>query len=718
MNTEIPSHANALKAPVKITKEVLAFLLLTALGLFCIFNYVNMKPQVDNDFFFSSDDPQFHSEERISELFLRQDTLLIISARGDIESPYYYEKIRQLSDALSRLAGVSGVRSLSLGPSDLNDAENSPLWKRLLVSKDRSSTNLIMLVDDTQARHIILQIESIVEQFSSTDFKLNISGLPYVVELIRRNLLRDIRVFSALAFFIFGIVIYCVFRSKSIVFGSMIASLNACMLTFMITDLMKIPIGLLTANLATIVFVLTLTHMVFLTYNWIHICADKLPESRFVDEAIEYTFSASFWSMLTTLLGFLSLLFVPARPLRELGLSGSVGTVVAFIVAYGIYPAFLKMAAHSGYTSKTLEKQEERIYGFLESEKRSLRIILILFTLLAIPGLWKINSDPSLLSYFSKNSKIYKGLEYIDKNGGSSPLIIVIKASDGSKLVSQDAYRRMWKLQEALESHHGVGSAISLPVIMAEAKRNPIAFFLYWDWLLNILEKPEYDQIARAFVTKDRQYALFLFRMNELNRAQTRLEVINELEAIVRGQGFIPEITGGVYKLQGHMAKLIAQSLINGLNRLLILFFIIAFIISRSVRVALSITISICFLPVGILGTIGLYGIPLDVISSPASNVAIAMGIDSMIHMINTYRRKFNNKIDVLDRTQWTAVRDILWKPVLTSMIVVVTGFAIFLFSTFPPTQRFGLAIVFGTILASLTALYIMPLLARMKIGK
>jgi len=59
----------------------------------------------------------------------------------------------------------------------------------------------------------------------------------------------------------------------------------------------------------------------------------------------------------------------------------------------------------------------------------------------------------------------------------------------------------------------------------------------------------------------------------------------------------------------------------------------------------------------------------------------------------------------------WQKVRDELWQPILTSMFVVTTGFAIFLCSAFPPTQRFGAAILVGTLLASLTALYIMPLL-------
>jgi len=62
----------------------------------------------------------------------------------------------------------------------------------------------------------------------------------------------------------------------------------------------------------------------------------KNPKS--VEEAIRITFSSSFWCMLTALLGFFSLLCVPAQPLKELGVSGIVGSLVALSVAYGIYP--------------------------------------------------------------------------------------------------------------------------------------------------------------------------------------------------------------------------------------------------------------------------------------------------------------------------------------------------------------------------------------------
>ncbi len=691
------------------SKEVWTFLGLTVLSLFVIIRFVNLVPQVDNDFFFSSDDPQFQSEKRISDLFKRNDTQIIISASGAIRSEKYSENITNLTKELAKIAGITYVKSISNGPADLKDALKSPLWRRLLIADDQKSTNLVVLLDESKAQKIVEEVEKVVAQATSEDFKLRISGLPYVVELISRYLIRDLRTFSLVALILFGIVIYLIFHSRIILAGTMLSCINACLWTFMISDLMDVPIGLLTANLATIIFVLTLSHMVFLTYNWKNICSMNSKDC--VDQAVNFTLGASFWSMLTTLLGFLSLWFVPAKPLRELGISGAVGTVVAIMVAYGIFPAFLKMADME--KMKKSHKSKGRIYPFFETNKNYIRFMIIFFCLVAIPGIWKINTDPSMLSFFSKDSKIYKGLEYIDKNGGSSPLVIVVESEQGNVLNSGAAYANMWKLQEALERHRAVGSVISLPVLMAEAKQEPLAFFLFFDWMLEILEKPKYGEIAKSFVTENRKYGLFLLRMNELNRVQKRLAIIDELKEIVETQGFIPEIVGGVYKLQGHMSRLVVKSLVSGLTKLVFLFFIIAWLVSRSIKVTIAMILSLLLIPIGILGAIGLYRVPLDVVSSPASNVAIAMGIDSMIHIVKAYRRRKKNKKS--NDHIWQDVRDEMWRPVLTSMVIVTTGFSIFLFSTFPPTQRFGGAIVFGTILASLTALYIMPLIANQK---
>lgn len=684
--------------------EVVTLLILTLLSVFCLIKFVNLTPSIDNNFFFSSDDPQFQSEHLINRLFIRKDSQLIITATGDIQNQDYQEKISQLSTLLLDLRGVANVNSLThSGPKSLNKAFQSPLWKRLIISNDKKSTNLLVLLDEEKASVIIPKIETLMSTFEEQNFHLRIAGMPYVVELIKRYLLRDLKIFSLLAFIIFGLFIFHIFLSKSVFWGTMIACLNACIWTFMITNLIGIPMGLLTANLGTIVFIMTLSHIIFLSYNW-RTLRKNSKSSNPVNDALKRTFTPSCWSMLTTFFGFLSLTTVSAKPLRDLGASGAVGSLIAIIAAYSVFPAFLRMAGLQDRKQGQIERFESKTYRFIDLEKQFIMLIIIVTCLLTLPGLAMLDTDPSLLSYFSKNSEIYKGFSYIDKNGGSSPLILVVRSKSLEKIHSAKSYDQLWKLQESLEQHRSVGSVISLPVLIAQARDTPlVGWFLPRETLISAMESPHNDAVAKSFITSDRKYGLFFLRMNESYRSISRIDIVNEIKMIIETEGFYPEIIGGIYNLQGHLAKLVASSLVWGLITLILLFTFIVWIISRSLQLTLAVGASIFIIPLTVLGCFGIYRIPLDIISSPASNIAIAMGIDSMIHMIQSYKRTKN----------WQKVRDELWQPILTSMIVVATGFAIFLFSSFPPTRRFGGAILLGTVLSALTALYIMPLLTQ-----
>ena len=66
----------------------------------------------------------------------------------------------------------------------------------------------------------------------------------------------------------------------------------------------------------------------------------------------------------------------------------------------------------------------------------------------------------------------------------------------------------------------------------------------------------------------------------------------------------------------------------------------------------------------------------------------------------------------------WQEIKEELYLPVLTSLLVVAVGFVIFLLSVFPPLQRFGGSIVYGAVFAGFIALYIVPLLSEFKIKR
>src|SRR5437660_12559986 len=85
-----------------------------------------------------------------------------------------------------------------------------------------------------------------------------------------------------------------------------------------------------------------------MTFNW-QTLADRTKrlEKKSPDlaaAALRMTLPPSFWSMVCASLGFASLLIVEAKPLRELGFGGVLGSIVAFACAYVMYPPFLRCA--------------------------------------------------------------------------------------------------------------------------------------------------------------------------------------------------------------------------------------------------------------------------------------------------------------------------------------------------------------------------------------
>src|SRR5262249_44599799 len=161
-------------------------------------------------------------------------------------------------------------------------------------------------------------------------------------------------------------------------------------------------------------------------------------------------------------------------------------------------------------------------------------------------------------------------------------LTLVVARSDGGKLDTDDAYQRMWSLQKALEHYKDVGVVLSLPILLAEGDRTPFSFFLSYETLLRAMEQPKHARIAKSFVNEDRTQAVFLIRMIESHRTKYRVDVVNDLRSIVRKQGFKTVYVGGVYYLEGRLARLVASSLVTGLFWLNLLFVGVALIVSRS----------------------------------------------------------------------------------------------------------------------------------------
>jgi uncharacterized protein len=667
---------------------------------------VNLKPVVDENFFFSTADPGVRQSKKIAQHFPSQPEIILAVSSRDISSARYLGRIQKLTQELQNIDAVSTVKSLTAGPKSFDDALKSPFWSRLLIPKDRKSSNVIVFVEGKDSEKLVKRIERIIHELDEKDFRIHIAGPPYVVEMIRRSLAHDFRYFSLTAFVLFGLTMAALFRSVRVFLGMLATCSSAVLLTLLLQSLFGQRIGILTVNLGTIVFIIALSHLVYMTFNWQTLAGRMGKESPdLATSARRMTFPASFWSLICASLGFASLLIVQAKPLRELGFGGVLGTAVAFVCAYVMYPPFLRWAVPR--KTKLMEKEPPHTFWSRRFVLPSLATILLGVGLGF--GLTRIDTDPSLLDYFKPHQELRDGLEYVDNHGGANPLTLVVSAANSSRLDTDEAYQKMWTLQGALENYKDVGTVISLPTLLAEGDRTPFSFLLSYKKMLEIMEQPKYARVAKSFVSEDRTRAVFLLRMVEDRRDQYRLDVVDDLRSIARKHGFKTVLVGSIYYLQGRLAKLVAESLVTGLFWLNLFFIGIAWIVARSVRGALAMIASLTIVPLCMLGGIGWLHVPMDVISAPATNVCIGIAIDSMIHLVFGVRRA--QRAGKKGWAAWVAGREEQWRGIVYSDIIFAAGFAIFALSDFPPTQRFGLVVLGGLIIDILANLFVLPLL-------
>ena len=704
---------------------------ITALVAMVFLHSVDLKPKVGENFFFSKNDPQVRSDNEISRTFPGQMNEIDLTVSGDIASPAYADRIHALSVELAKVPGVTAVISINPGPKghgpkDIKDALKSPLWTNILIGKHHRSTDVIATVKDDIGGKTIDGVQALKKKFGRPGFEVAISGLPYVTEMISRTMARDLRTFSLAAVGVFGVVLFVIFRSPWILLGAFVACANSSAATLIINQRIHIPIGPVTANLSTMVFVMTLSPMVFLTYNWIRIREQKeLVGHAAVWAAVKETVAPSFWSAVCMLLGFVSLMLVSATSMKHLGTGGAVGAAMAFLAAYILYPWFLALASPPKTKFGWTKGIASRLRSFFSERHRLVAVALVIFGVVGAIGLLRLNTDPPLFFYFKKGSDIRQGLEAVDRSGGSSPLKFEVEDIHGAPLDTNEAYKRLWALNDALEKDPAVGKAMSLPVLQSEIDRRWYSELLSIKGFfqgeskkqeeVGVLESPKHGDPARQFITPDHKKALFLLRMRESVRNASREQVIRRLEGTVHREGFRTLLVGGEYNLLGDMGRLITSSIITGSLLLIGVFTVMGFVFSRSLRTGLAMLITLAIIPVVVRGYISYLGMPLGFLTATSANLDLGMGVDAMIYLTMFAKRENKN---LSSWEPWSKACSHLWRPIGTNFLVICCGFGIFLLSDFPPTLRFGVFVIFGSATAASAALFLFPWLATVSIHR
>jgi len=110
---------------------------LTAVLLVLVATFVDLKPVVDENFFFSTSDPGYRQSKKIEHIFRHSQKSSWRWSSKDISSPRYLGRIQRLTQQVQQIGSVSAVKSLTEGPKSFQNALASPFWRPAAIAKDR-----------------------------------------------------------------------------------------------------------------------------------------------------------------------------------------------------------------------------------------------------------------------------------------------------------------------------------------------------------------------------------------------------------------------------------------------------------------------------------------------------------------------------------------------------------------------------------------------------
>jgi hypothetical protein len=427
---------------------------------------------------------------------------------------------------------------------------------------------------------------------------------------------------------------------------------------------------------------------------------------------------------ITTAVGFLSLITSEVLPVRYFGFFTALGVMTEMLAALILFPGSIYLLgpprvpakyrpgkenptanegseAASQLTRETKKPALSERFGSRLLARPGISLITALLVVaVALFGTSRVWIDTSFLANFQEDSPVVVTDTFVNTHfGGTSTLNVIFSSDENDTFKDPEILEKINSLQEAVEENPRVGDSFGLTDYMRRMhkvmhednqaydkipeSRDMIAQYLLLYEMsgdpdnLNQVVDYDYKTANLTFQLKSDSSAL----MDEIIR------VIEPRTAAFAEQGVRVEFAGSGYK-----SLVFANLLLEGqILSLLISFGIVALLLTlmfRNLWIGLAGSIPITITAIVNFGTMGLLGIPLSSSTAIISSIAIGIGVDYAIHLIERYRTKRLEGLDIREAAIDTLSHT--GRAIIYNAVAVMGGFAVLLISVFPPNRQVG----------------------------
>ena len=644
-----------------------------------------------------------------------------------------------------------------------NEIVNSPVFRNFVISEDGKTSGIIVYIKKNeqlkdvqkktkeeiekykdqlkkQNHRNILEIRDVIKSYEDIG-KIHLGGIPMIADDMMSFIKSDIIVFG-LGVLIF-IIITLWFVFKRIIW--IIVPISSCFFSVIIMmgilGLLGWKVTVISSNFIALMLILTMAMNIHMSTRFLQI-KEKYPQMSIL-ELITLTTEKMFWpilyTVLTTIIAFLSLVFSEIKPIIDFGWMMTLGLITSFIITFTLLPSLINFVPTENISIK--ENKDSIITSFFSKVSQNNHKIIFMITgiliILSLIGISRLEVENSFINYFNKKTEIYKGMKLIDeKLGGTTPLEVILKfpKKEKAKTEEDDEFEdwgdenendieKYWftkdKIDKISSVHNYLDSLPQVGKVLSFSSIIDIATLLNNNKPLGTLEMGVlYTKIPESIKTE----IIDPYISIKNNEARINLRIIDSQENLRRND-LIKKINydlenqlglkkdefklAGVLILFNNLLQSLFKSQILTLGLVMIGIFLMFVILFKNIKLSLIGVIPNFIAAFFILGIIGLLGIPLDMMTITIAAITIGIAVDNSIHYIYRFKEEFtiskdyNKTINLCHST--------VGKAILNTSITIVFGFSILVLSKFIPTIYFGIFTGIAMLLAMVSVLTLLP---------
>jgi len=569
---------------------------------------------------------------------------------------------------------------------------------------------------------------------------INLSGIPMIADDLISFIKKDITVFGSGVFIFIIITLWFIFRDIRWVIFPLLSCLLSIAIMVGMLGYLNWKVTVISSNFISIMLILTMEINIHYVERYKQLQAEfpKKKENYLTYLTTTKIFTPILYAVLTTALAFLSLIFCDIKPVIDFGWMMTLGLFISLFVSMILLPYLIikfKPKAKPIHESKNSKLAE--IFSSIALNQRFLVLAFSsIILILSIYGLTRLKVENSFINYFDKKTEIYQGMKLIDeKLGGTTPLEIILKFKDTDSKSNKndddffqgsdsneykDSYwftnfrvNNIVNVHQYLETLPEIGKVLSFYSILQlgekindNKKLGPLEMAILYSKLPDDIKK----SIVTPYVSIENNEARISLRIIDsnpnLNRKELLIKIQKDLEEKLKLNKDEFKITG-ILVIFNNLLQSLFDSQIKTLGITFAGIFILLLILFKSLSWSIVAAIPNFTAALFILGSLGLFDIPLDMMTITIASITVGIAIDNSIHYIYRFREEF--KINKNYKKTIEICHKSVGKAIVNASITIVFGFSILIFSNFIPSIYFGIFTGLAMLTAMTLVLTLMP---------